>query len=133
MRYLNFLLIASVLFCYVGISPQIHHSFVLPSMDSHHTTHHENHKQEAYTGHSIAGSHESVNAEEKEAVRCCNYMLPNAPHSYDFDLESSFLYLVPADMPTLEVNKVSSSHPSSTLKKGYCPPDLFLTNSTFLL
>jgi hypothetical protein len=132
MKCFSFLLIISLLLCYTGVGPKARHSSTVSNLESYHTTHHENHKQEAHGTDSMADSYKVTDATKHKVLKCCNYMLPNAPQSYNFDLVSTFLYSV-VNTPALEVNKTSSFPLGIEIQRKYRPPGLFLANSSFLL
>lgn len=134
MRYLSFLLIVSVIFCYTGVTSEVHHSSIVPDVETGHGVHHEGHKQEVVNIGNASNSYKSADAAKHEALRCCYYTLLNASHDLGSNLKPTFLYLIAANLPVLPISKVSdSAFLSLKTKRGYRPPDLFLTNSTFLL
>jgi hypothetical protein len=132
MKYINFLLILSVIFCYAGIGSKIHHSFVLPSIESHHATHQEDHKQEISDTDSMVSYYKNIDATKHKGFKCCYYMLPSAPHSYDFNLVDTFLYSLAVNIPILEINKLSN-YSLRLIIREHDPPELFLSNSSLLL
>lgn len=62
----------------------------------------------------------------------CQDALPNAPLGHDFDLRQIILCSLVVDIPTSEINDVPS-FPFSLEIKEHHPPELFLSNSSFLL
>lgn len=133
MKHVSFLLITSVIFCYTGIASHAHHSLISPGSGAYHVKQSECHKQKANESNTISSFYKSTDAPKHEMLRCCHYMLPNAPNSHDFSLVNTLLFLIAAHVPTLGSNEVSTSILNHKTKKKYEPPDLFLINSSFLI
>jgi hypothetical protein len=130
MKYVNLLLIISVIFCYTGIGFHAHHSLISSSSGAYHVKQSECHKQEINESNIITGFYQSTDTTKHETLSCCHYMLPNALNSHDFNLVHAFLS---PDLHTSVINKASSSTLNLEIKRKYQPPDLFLQNSSFLL
>ena len=62
----------------------------------------------------------------------CQDALPNAPQGYDLNQSDIILSSLTIYMPILEINKVPAFAFSLNIKEHH-PPELFLSNSSFLL
>ena len=133
MKYLNFLLITSVIFCYTGISSKAHHSLGLTSGGKKNTSREKCHNEEISRNSTTSDYYQNTETTKHETLKCCHYMLPNAPNSHDFNLGNTLLYTIAANIPTLRINKTPIHYLSLEIKREYQPPDLFLQNSSFLL
>src|SRR5918912_144968 len=110
MRYVNFLLVFIVIFCYTGVSSKIYYSPTSLNTPSCHTIHKESHKQETRRSDSLSGYYKNTDIAKHEILGCCHDALPNAHYSHDFNLRD-ISYLIVFSTPTLEINVFSS--PSS--------------------
>ncbi len=127
MKSLSFFLVLSVILCYTGLGVDVCHSLTLPDI----TNCHANQRNEIPDTETIANSYKNTDATKYNM--CCYDTLPNAPHGYDFNLKDIILFSVAVNIPTLEINKISSSPLSLTIKREQQLPELFLANSSFLL
>ena len=128
MKYLSLFLVISVVLCYTGLGANVcHSSGAMPSMANCHT----NHKNEFSGEKTIANTYKNTNATNHARSMCQDALPTNATHNYI--IKDIILYSLAIDVPTLEVDKVSSFPLNLTLKTKYRPPDLFLANSSFLL
>ena len=62
----------------------------------------------------------------------CQVTLPNAPQGYDLNQSDIILSSLAVCIPTFEINKVHAFAFSINIKEHH-PPELFLSNSSFLL
>ena len=62
----------------------------------------------------------------------CQDALPNAPQGFDLNQSDIILSLLTVNMPILEINKIPAFTFSLNIKEHH-PPELFLSNSSFLL
>lgn len=128
MKYLSLLLVISVVLCYTGLGATVCHSYdVMPNMANCHT----NHKNEFSDAKTIANSYKNTDTTNHERSMCQDALPTNAPHGYI--IKNIISYSLAIDVPTLEVDNISSFPLNLTLKTKYRPPDLFLANSSFLL
>ena len=130
MKYVNFLLIISLLFCYTGLAYGAHHSPPVQVEGNHHNMHQEGHGHKAHSDHDKSISHKNITSTEHKSLECCDYAILNAPHDLDFNPD---LYSLAVNIPNLEINKISSLAPSPRIKRAFQPPDLFLEHSSLLL
>ena len=127
MKFISFLLILSIILCYTGLGMGVSHS----STHTNITNCHKNQHDEISGAELIANSYEN-DATHHKMFKCCYEALTNAPLSHDFDLRRIILCQVAVNMPTLEINDVPG-FPFSLEIKEHHPPELFLSNSSFLL
>jgi hypothetical protein len=125
MKYINLFLVLSVIVCY-GFSGGINNPCTFPNIANCHTN-----QQDEISKAETGNSYKNPDATNHQ-MSMCHYALLNAPHSYDFN-PGDILCSVAVNIPTLEINKVSSFPLSVATKRECYPPDLFLTNSSFLL
>ncbi len=127
MKYLNFLLILTTFLCYTGICSDFANSHTQPNMKSCHSN-----KQDNLSGYKTIPYSYKNSDTIKYKIHMCQDALPNAPLSHDFDLTNLLLCSLAINLPTLEINDVPG-FPFSLEIKEHHPPDLFLSNSSFLL
>ena len=133
MKYINFLLVLTLVFCYTGIASEVHHSSTLPtSIENHHAKSQKCDKQENSHLEISDNYYKNTNTTKHEGLECCHYMLPNAPHNYEFNPVDTFLYSVAVNI-SLENNKVFRYTSGLKIIREHDPPKLFLSNSSFLL
>jgi hypothetical protein len=123
MKYVNLLLVLAVVLCY-GFSGGIYYPCTTTIINCHGSQ-----QDEPSNTETLAKSYKNIDLTDQE-ISVCHQALLNASYDYDF---SPFLGLITVNIPSLEVNKVSGFPLSITTKREYRPPDLFLTNSSFLL
>ena len=134
MKYVNLLLIISLIFCYTGIASNIHHPPILAgSSSNHYAKQNECHKPETNKSNILTGSYKSTDTTKHKMLSCCHYMLPNAPDGPDVNPANTFLYLIPPDLHISVINKASSFTFNLETNREYQPPDLFLKNLSLLL
>lgn len=127
MKYVSFILIVSIILCYTGVGMDVSHAGTLPNVTKCHKTQHDE----------ISGTDTIANYYENDAThhkmfKCCSDALPNAPQGHDFDLANLLLCSLAINLPTSEINDVPSFLFSLEIKEHH-PPELFLSNSSFLL
>jgi hypothetical protein len=132
MKYINLLLVLSVIFCYTGISSGIHHPPISISIENHHSGHHKSHNQKVSDIDNTFNDYKNGGVTEREGVECCYYTLPSAPIGLDFNFIGAFLYFIATNIPVLEINQISGLTLNISTNKRYHPPNLFLVNSSFL-
>ncbi len=126
MKYLNFLLALTTFLCYTGICANV--SYSKNTGRKTHTSCHGTIKQETSNS---ANSYKNSN-DTKHKIHMCQEALQNAPNSIDLNLKDTILASLAVYLPTLEINKVPAFVFSLNIKEHH-PPELFLTNSSFLL
>ena len=131
MKTLSLLLVLNVIFCYTGLSARVCHSLSTPkTMNAGcHTTQDDEGIATKTTKENSYKNSDST----KHTMLMCQDALPNATNGYDLNLKNILLSSVVVNVPDLETNKVSAFHLNHETKKEYCPPDLFLVNSSFLI
>jgi hypothetical protein len=128
MKNTSLFLILIVVLCRIGLGGDFCHSHILQTISEYPT----NHQDEISISKGTTNSYSDNKASNHE-ICMCNDALPNALHDHQHDLKSVTLYLASVKLPNTAVNKVSSSHLQTAIKREYLPHQLFLANSSFLL
>ncbi len=129
MRYVTLLLILALILCSMGFDDEANHSYNLSDIINH-----KNHEHESSGIGSILNSHKNTQAADHENATCiCDLALLNASNNHYFNVKKNFLYSAAVDITTLEIGKILSFSVSPQIKAVYTPPDVFLSNSSFLL
>lgn len=126
MKYVNFLLVLILIFCYTGSIARASYSPSPSNIENCHTTN----KQKDTPDINLENYYKNDEATEHKMLKCCHDALPTPPYIHDSHIVA---YLLEAKVPTLEINKASSFILDIETKKEYRPPDLFLINSSFLI
>jgi hypothetical protein len=127
MKYLSFFLALTTFLCYTGICADISYS----NNTSEITTNTSCHGTKKQDTSSSAISYKNSN-HINHKIDMCQVALPNAPQGYDLN-QNHIIFSSPAVyVPILEINKTTVLVFSFNIKEHH-PPELFLSNSSFLL
>jgi len=129
MKYLNLLLVVSVVVCYSGFGSKISLSSRQTKTENCHSVQTAKNQDETRDFSSIA-NYSYGNTDNHENFKCCADVLPNAKNNPSFDLITSFTLNPISPSPE---NNSYENYPLKFTKLKYQQPDLFLSNSTFLL
>ncbi len=129
MKYASLFLVLVVILCSIGFDDEANHSYDLSDIINY-----TNHEHESFGTKSISNSHKNTDTVDHENGMCiCDQALLNASNSNYFNVKKNFLYPAAVNITTLEIGTVSSFPISCQIKAEYTPPELFLSNSSFLL
>ncbi|MGH7799858.1 MAG: hypothetical protein ACREOW_04405 [Thermodesulfobacteriota bacterium] len=127
MKYLSFFLALTTFLCYTGICADVCYS----NNASEITTNAGCHGTKKQDTSNSAISYQSSN-HINHKIYMCQDAIPNAPQGYDLNQSDIILSSPAVCMPTFEINKVHAFAFSINIKEHH-PPELFLSNSSFLL
>jgi len=127
MKYLSFFLALTTFLCYTGICADVSYS----NNTSEITTNTSCHGTKKQDTSSSAISYKNSNHINHE-IDMCQVVLPNAPQGYDLNQNHIILSSPAVYVPILEINKATVLVFSFNIKEHH-PPELFLSNSSFLL
>ena len=127
MKYLSFLLVLTTFLCYTGICADVCYSNNASEINTNTGCHGDKKQDTSNSANSYRNSNHI-----KHNIYMCQDALPNAPVSHDFDLANLLLCSLAINLPTSEINDVPSFLFSLEIKEHH-PPELFLSNSSFLL
>ena len=127
MKYLSFFLALTTFLCYTGICADVCYSNNTSEITANAGCHGTK-KQD--TSNSAISYQNSNHINHK--IYMCQDALPNAPFSHDFDLTNLLLCSLAINLPISEIYDVPG-YPFSLEVKEHHPPELFLSNSSFLL
>ena len=130
MKYLSLFLVLSVAFCYTGLGASVCRSSgsTVPNMNMKNC--HATQPNKIFGTKAAANSYKITGVMNHKACVCYDAVL-NAPHNHI--VKNIILYPLAFDIPILKINTIPGFSLNLGLKTEYRPPDLFLTNSSFLL
>jgi len=127
MKYLSFFLALTTFLCYTGICADVSYS----NNTSEITTNTSCHGTKKQDTSSSAISYKNSN-HISHKIDMCQVALPNAPQGYDLNQSHIILSSLAVYVPIIEINKATVLVFSFNIKEHH-PPELFLSNSSFLL
>ncbi len=127
MKYLSFILALTTFLCYTGICADVCYSNNTREIITN-TSCHGTKKQDTYNPENFYQNSNHM----RHNIYMCQDALPNAPQGYDLNQRHIILSLLAVYVPILEINKVPALAFSLDIKEHH-PPELFLSNSSFLL
>lgn len=128
MKYINLLLIFSVILCYTGLGAGISRSQTHSNKASCHANHLDG----------VSGTESTVNSPqnndtENHGTCICHNALTSATCNHDIDQKNIILSSARVNTPISEINRVSGFRLNFDIKKNNRPLELYLANASFLL
>jgi len=128
MKYINLLLIISVILCYTGLGAGISRSQDPSNNTSCHATRSDRVSGAESRVHSPRNN-DSVN----HGACICHDALTSATYNHDIDQKNIILSSAMVNTPILDIIKVSDFRLNFDARKNNQPLELYLANSSFLL